>query len=251
MQDQKTTRRKGIRKESLTDSQVLLEGSIHLNGLHTSTLTSDDLEVLRTTLEQEVSNIVEDDDGSLLSGTVEVDSWSPIESSTNMSSVSRKLDTKGLNSFEVLVRLSAPSDVFGEDNPEVLCHNLNMYLHHSMDSGLFMARLVSEIRDGHSLGSIQSVAFNKLTIVSNRYQSESDKMINVLSMNTNLIVYGLVIGTLVGIGAAIIMYMRAKPILNNKDNNDKESIKHVRVMKSLHTVINILDREILLDEFTR
>jgi hypothetical protein len=237
------TRRRN-RGVSLSDSHVLLEGSIHLHGLNTTELTSEDLDLIRNTLEEELFNIV--DDGSLLNDTAEMNSWNltVTQMSGDTSIVSRKLDTHKTYSLEVLFHLIAPSNIFGDDTAEVVRGNLHAYLHHSMDSGLFLARLLSGVQDENNLVAIEAMILNKLTIISDTDMNYiTPGKSGVLNINATIIIYGVIIGIISGVGIAIVMYTRSKSTGNiNNDNDNNNIIKHVHVMKSLHSSMNTADR---------
>ena len=169
---------------------------IHLHGLNSSVLASEDLDLIRNTLEEELFNIV--DDGSSFNDTAEINSWNLTVStgSVDTSTLSRKLDSNEKYSLEVLFHLIAPRYMFGDDTVEVLRENLHAYLHHSMDSGLFMARLLSGVHDENNLVAIEAMALSKLTIISDINSITPFQVRDVMSINTAVIIYGVIIGML-------------------------------------------------------
>ena len=133
--------------------------------------------------------------------------------------------------------------MFGDDTVEVLRENLHAYLHHSMDSGLFMARLLSGVHDENNLVAIEAMALSKLTIISDINSITPFQVRDVMSINAAVIIYGVIIGMLTGVSVALILYTRGKStVYTNNDSDNNNIIKHVHVMKSLHSSMNTADR---------
>mmetsp|Transcript_14450 Transcript_14450/g.14547 ORF Transcript_14450/g.14547 Transcript_14450/m.14547 type:complete len:669 (+) Transcript_14450:1-2007(+) len=197
---------------SATDSvqtSVSLLGSIILEGKRGDDLTAEDIHVIRTTLAQEFS---EASVRGPIEETIEVLSWESIPSSHT---VGRKLEDTSLESratHQIDFRATVISEHFGvdgtdEENLDSFADDLSVYLHHSMVSGLFTSKLVSNAVRGGVMG-LQSVRQARLErfAVSRRDESLS------ISSSGFIISLGILLGILTGV---LILFLR-QPSLEGK-----------------------------------
>jgi len=166
---------------STQSSVVTLQGSVHLRGMESKTMSAKDIVVIQNSIAQELSEasalVVSSGKRFIANEAVSVDSWRDV--SSLVGSDSRKLiadlETETMAMLpltEVNFHIQVACDNYGVDGSKEnmiskLASDLSAYLHHSMKSGLFATRLVSRARaeDAVNLQEVRNVKLLNLELV--------------------------------------------------------------------------------------
>jgi hypothetical protein len=156
------------------ETTVTLHGSINIEGISHSALTTDELEIIRTTLEDEFNEakMASTD----VRSTVEIESWSPVIIGDTSSTPVRMLESGSKENaamHQVNFKLKLIAEHFNVDGSidkeiQGLAADLTAYVHHSMKSGIFVSKLRGRALnlETSSLANIKEIKLHELQVVS-------------------------------------------------------------------------------------
>ena len=208
---------------SLTETELILHGTVHIEGIQTADLTEAELSVLRSTITEEFNDVKKID--ASVDSMVDIESWSLLAPS---SSFTRRLDVvsmdrHAIHQIDFRIKLVAEHFISSTDNSlifnvEDLRDDLSTYMTHSMKSGLFATKLMSHAIKSNvrSMQSLKSVRLQSLNIM-----HKSSEVNNIVSITADIVV---VAGGLSGMiaGVMLLLYFIRKPP-NNIDRDLKTS----------------------------
>lgn len=142
-----------------------VHGAMHLGGSFSSDLSVNDTSVIEATLAQEVSEASKRDQ-DLSVDAVAVDAWEVLSTAFETTDGSRRL-SEGHNIVEIRFRIRVSGELLGisaapdAEELAVAEAGLSSYLHMSMRSGAFRARLLSRARE-QGASALLAVAYTHL-----------------------------------------------------------------------------------------
>jgi hypothetical protein len=198
----------------LTETELILHGTVHIEGIQTANLTEAELNVLRSTITEEFNDVKKID--ASVDGMVDIESWSLLPSSSSLSSIRRlyvvSVNGHAIHQIDFRVQLVAEHFISSTDNSltfnvEDLRDDLSTYMMHSMKSGLFATKLMSHAMKSNvrSMQSLKSVKLQSLNII---HKSADEH--NIISITADIVV---VVGGLSGMiaGVMLLLYFIRKP----------------------------------------
>jgi hypothetical protein len=208
---------------------VTLQGSINIEGISHTDFTNKDLEIIRTTLEDEFHE-------AKMSSTNErskvgIESWSPVSSENLLTIPARKLGlvTKGnAATYQINFHINLVAEHFNVDGSidkeiQGLAVDLTSYVHHSIKAGLFSSRIQSKVSDmeSSSLKSIRSASLELLSVVDKEVRMKKSLRTDIEKSPIGMIIIGCVVLLFVVLGGVIV---KRRLQSHQKEVNDGSNI---------------------------